>query len=320
MDKKETVNVANNGHTAATVHDWSPVDESGRPKSSQEIETDIEETRHSMDLILDALNGKANPGTLYRKAYDYFQSSENRDKVKNSLSKVTNSVSSSFQRNPLPVMMVAAGASWMLWEMNQPSHDGKAGERMQQLRSETGQKTEAAKERAGAKVEALRGKAGEASESLKERTGALASEAKEKAGGFFDQARQRGDEFKDRASELQSRTFNSYQRADSSVRKNPLLLGFAAACAGIVAGLLIPETRTETHIAEEKTPEIKQKAEKSVSEVSEIARKLPEENVSPQEIHKKTEETFIKPGTTERKPDVKAEVKPANPGDTKTKP
>jgi hypothetical protein len=35
-----------------------------------------------MDLILDALNGKVNPGTLYRRAYDYLQSSENREKVK----------------------------------------------------------------------------------------------------------------------------------------------------------------------------------------------------------------------------------------------
>lgn len=304
MDKKETVNVSNNGHTAV-VHDWSPVDESGRPKSSQEIEHDIEETRHSMDLILDTLNGKANPGTLYRKAYDYFQSSENREKVKNSLSKVSSSISSSFQKNPLPVMMVAAGASWMLWEMNQPSHDGKAGERIQQLRGEAEQKAEAIKERTGAKVETLKEKAGETSESVKERTGALASEAKEKAEAFFGQARQRGDEFKGRASELQSKTFHSYQRADSTVRKNPLISSFAAACAGLVAGLLIPETRTETRIAEEKTPEIKHKVEKSVSDVSDMARKLPEENVSPQEIPKNREENIIKPGTTERKPDLK---------------
>lgn len=297
MDKKETVNVVNNGRTAA-IHDWSPVDESGRPKSSQEIEHDIEETRHSMDLILDALNGKVNPGTLYRRAYDYLQSSENREKVKNSFSKATSSISDSFQRNPLPVMMIAAGASWMLWEMNQPSHDGKAGEQIQQLGSAAGQKTEALKEKTGAKFEALKGKATEKSESLKEKTGTMASEAKEKAETFFDQARQRGDEFKGKASELQSKTFHSYERADSLVRKNPLLMGFAAACIGIVAGLLIPETGTETKIAEEKAPGIKQKAEKAVSEASEIAGKLPEENLS------KAKENIIEPGTTERKPEV----------------
>ena len=74
---------------------------------------------------------------------------------------------------------------------------------------------------------------------------------------------------------------------------------------------MIPETKTETRLAEEKTPEIKQNAEKSVSEVSEFARKIPEENVSSQEIGKKTEENIIKPGTTERKP----EEKPGNPGE-----
>ena len=313
MDKKETVNVAHNGRVA-TVHDWSPVDESGRPKSSQEIEHDIEETRHSMDLILDALNEKANPGALYKKAYNYFQNSENREKVKTSLSKVANSISDSFQRNPLPVMMVAAGASWMLWEMNQPSHNGKAGERFQQLRNETEQKTEAIKERTGAKVETLKEKAGETSESVKEKTGALATEAKEKAEAFFGQARQRGDEFRDRASELQSKTVHSYQRVESSVRKNPLILGFSAACAGIVAGLLIPETKTETRIAEEKTPELKQKAEKSVSEISNMARKLPEENVSSQQLQKE-EETLIKPDSIERKP----VSKPTSSGDNKAK-
>ena len=48
----------------------------------------------------------------------------------------------------------------------------------------------------------------------------MASEAKEKAKNILRSSRQRGDEFKVKASELQSKTFHSYERADSG-RKNP---------------------------------------------------------------------------------------------------
>lgn len=305
MDKKEAINLETS-ERATTTHEWSPIDESGRQKNSQEIEHDIEETRHSMDLILDALNGKANPGTLYKRAHDYFQSTENREKVKKSFLKVSNSVSNSFQRNPLPAMMIATGASWMLWELNQPSHDGKSGEQLQRFKDEGNQKTQAAKQKAEENVEALQGKAGEKIESAKQRTGTLATEAKERAGSFFDQARHRSDQYRGKASEVQSRASHTYKKADTTVHNNPLLFGFAAACAGIVAGLLLPETRNESRLAEEKTPELKQKAEESVSEISEMAKKIPEEGISSEKITRKEEEikTITEPGINAKNTDV----------------
>lgn len=303
MDKKEAVNFDSSGHTA-TIHDWSPVDESGRHKSSQEIEHDIEETRHSMDLILDALNGKGSPGSLYNKVHDYFQNEQNREKVQKTLSRVSDSVSNSFQRNPLPVIMVAAGASWMLWELNQPSHDGKTGEKVQRFRSQTGEKTEAAKEKAGERID-----------TAKERTGALASEAQKKAGSFFDHTRQRGEEYRERATDLQARAKSTYQRADTSVHSNSLLFGVAAACAGIVAGLMLPETRTESRYAEELAPETKQKTEKSEPENVNVSNKAPVEKVDAEKLSQQPEKIILEPGVIPKK----TEEKPVNPGDTKAK-
>ncbi len=307
MDKKEAINLQTS-ERATTIHEWSPTDESGRQKNSQEIEHDIEETRHSMDLILDALNGKANPGTLYKKAHDYFQSAENREKVKKSFSKVSNSVSNSFQRNPLPAMMIAAGASWMLWELNQPSHDGNTGEQLQQFKDESSQKIQTAKQKSEENVEALQGKAGEKIESAKQRAGTIASETKERAGAFFDQARHRADQYRDKASEVQSRASHTYKKADTTIHNNPLLFGFAAACAGIVAGLLLPETRTESRFAEETTPELKQKAEESASEISEIAKKIPEEGISSEKITRKEEKakTISETGIDTKSSDIKS--------------
>ena len=37
------------------IQNWEPVNENGQPKSPDEIEQDIEETRNDMDTLLDAL-------------------------------------------------------------------------------------------------------------------------------------------------------------------------------------------------------------------------------------------------------------------------
>ncbi|HEX3018945.1 MAG TPA: hypothetical protein VHP36_01525 [Chitinispirillaceae bacterium] len=254
MDKKENVIVNNDDYTS-TIHEWSPIDESGRHKSSMEIEKDIEETRHSMDLILDTLNGKASPGSLYNKIHHYFQKTENREKARKTLSTVSNSISNSFQRNPLPVMMIAAGASWMFWELNQPSHDGKTGENLQRFKGETAENFEAAKEGTAQKADEVKQRTAEKIGAAKEKAESMSSEAQRKSGSFIDQARNRGEDYRQKTSDFQNRAKHSYHRADTSVHANPLLFGVAAACAGIVAGLLLPETRTDDMYIENNPPE-----------------------------------------------------------------
>lgn len=303
MDKKETISTDGKGNVA-TIHEWSPVDESGRHKNTVEIENDIEETRHSMDLILDALGGKTNPGALYDRFQNYFQNATNRENIKSTISNVSKSISNSFQRNPLPVMMVATGASWMLWETqrqgHEPSHDGKTGE---QLKAETSEQMQRAKGETGERAEYVKGKAGEISETAKSKAAEMTSGAKERTESFLSQVQHRGEEYRGKTAEMQNRAKYSYRKADTAVHSNPLLFGVAAAFAGIVAGLMIPETKVEDRYAGEKAGEVFHKAKETGKEITKEAtqkasNKAKEEGISPEQLSQKAQATLKETGET----------------------
>lgn len=306
MDTKETVGNGKTTH-ATVVHEWTPVDESGLHKNTQQIEHDIDETRHTMDMILDALNGKASPNTMYRRAVHYFQSRENRENVRKSLSDVADNITGSFQRNPLPVMMVAAGAAWMLWETQRDGrgvrHEGYAGEQFENVKGEAGERMQQARERAGEQADVIQGKAREAVDMAHARAGEFKDKAREayysakdRAASALGGTRQKGEEYRQRAAEMQDSAQYSVHRADSAVHDNPLLFGFAAAFAGIVAGLLLPETKSERDIAGEKAAGIIEKTEEKGSEIKKTTlnatvEKAEQTGITGEQLKQKVKET-----------------------------
>lgn len=327
MDKKEILGNDKSSHINA-VHEWNPVDESGRHKSSQEIENDIEETRHSMDMILDALSGRVSPNTVYRRAVRYFQNSTNRDNVRKSLSDVSESISGSFQRNPLPVMMATAGAAWMLWETqhNGRSHDGKTDEQMQQLKGKAEGQFNTAQGKAGEATETTRAKAGETVETARARAdelsgkaGEAVSAARKKAGAVFDRTRQRSEEYRERGAEMKG---TGFRRADTAVHNNSLLFGIGAALAGIIAGLMIPESKTEQSYAGERAGGLIEKAEEKGKEISTQATsaasaKAEEKGITAEQMTQKVKETMGESGkATRNKAKEEADVlgRPVRPG------
>jgi ElaB/YqjD/DUF883 family membrane-anchored ribosome-binding protein len=307
MDTKETLGSGRVTH-ATVVHEWSPVDESGLHKNTEQIEHDINDTRHTMDLILDALNGKASPNTMYRRAVHYFQSRENRENVRKSLSDVADNITGSFQRNPLPVMMVAAGAAWMLWETQSDGrgvrHERYAGEKFRNVKNEASERLQQAREQAGEKAGSIQGKARETVDMARAKAGefkdkareSLAS-AKEQASSALSGTRQKGEEYRQRAAEMQESTYQSVQRAGSAVHDNPLLFGFAAAFAGIVAGLILPETKSERDIAGEKAAEIIEKTEEKGAEITNTTarattEKAEQTGITGEQLKQKAKETL----------------------------
>lgn len=289
MDKKENVDFNKNESVAtATIPDWSPVDNNGKHKNSAEIENDIEETRHSMDLILDALGGKSSPGALYNKAQSYLQNSTNRENIKNNLSKIGHSVSNSFQRNPLPVMMIATGVSWLFWETQRPTYkpeyEQKAGETIENIKDTSKENLNYVKQ-----------KTGEFSETAKQNFQNLSSLAKDKAKSFLGGARYKGKQFNEQASNLQDRAKHSFRKTDTTVHNNALLFGAAAAFAGIIAGILIPETSMEKRTAGEKSGEMLNKAETTEKQVVKDTNKTADEQgISQEQISGKSTEALQK--------------------------
>ena len=87
------------------IHNWAPVNESGKPKSSSEIEHDIEETRDEMNRLLDALADRISPNRMV-----------NRFRGK---------IIRAYKHNKLPLLLMASGAAWMFWDIQH--QDGKGG-------------------------------------------------------------------------------------------------------------------------------------------------------------------------------------------------
>ncbi|MFP4014389.1 MAG: DUF3618 domain-containing protein [Chitinispirillaceae bacterium] len=274
MDIREK-KVAGNGHVA--IHDWSPVDETGHHKSSDQIENDIQETRHTMDTILDAMEGKVNPRTILDRFIDSFQKPENRQKVSDTMGTIGKSIYRSFQRNPLPMMMVTAGTAWAFWE------NRKETKEPQYYREPMGPSA----------AEQAQGAAG--------KMGERAGQAKEKLSGAQQKAKGTASDLSGKATEgLRS----GAERTDKVIHDNPLITGAIAMVAGLVAGALAPETEAERKTVGEESKEVQKEVEETGKGVSEAAEKGLSEN-KPEGAQEQTlpaRDLTLKPENTDTNP------------------
>lgn len=279
-------NIGGNGHVA--IHDWDPVDEKGHHKNSTIIQHDIDETRSTMDSILDILSGRFHPQSLVDRAMGYFQQSQNREKIKDSFLSVGNRIGDSFSRNPLPAMMIGAGAVWMLWESQKKEHTTAYEE------YDYDESTGGVKENAEAKMGDIKSKAKGSFEKAKERVGSGINKFKEQR----EDAMERSGQMKEKA---RDRYQQGIQSGNQFARDNPLAIGFASLAIGIVAGLLLPETREEKRTLGPKSKEamdtVREKGESLYDEgkgvVSDLKEKtenvVREEGLAPDQLKSRAE-------------------------------
>jgi len=341
MDKKETI--GGNGHVA--IHDWIPINEDGTHKTADEIEYDIEETRHTMDEILDTLTDRVNPSTIVNRFQQSLKKPENRERAKRILYIFGNRISDSFQRNPLPVMMIAAGVTWQLWETQRkrtgPEPAESTGEAVQSARETAEGKVSSAKERAQENIASAKGNVQEKTSSLRENAANAFESNKEKAKATFEQARQKGQHFisnaqemrksyQERSGEFRDHAVHSYKdtinRTDQRIHDNPLLFGAAAVFAGLIIGSLLPETRGEKQTVGKKAEETLQKAketgEQAMQQGREVAKetaqtateKAQQRELTPEQLASKAEHKLTNAEPSHREENI--QKKPAEPAKT----
>lgn len=271
MDKKETL--TENGNVA--IHDWEPYTSEGNHKNADEIEHDIEETRHVMDELLDVLSSRVNPGNVVNRMMNSLKKPQTREKARDVLYNTVSRASSSFQRNPLPLMIIAAGITWQLLESYQEGPKLQTDRSKGRLRSGT----ESAENRFSETADQIRDKAAEAKENLKERFSSMGEQARdafksneEKAHRSYDKVQTHAENtlggFQQESGKMRDQLGHSFKdtagRADQSFHDNPLLFGMAAVFAGFLLGSLFPETKTEHNVFSEKSEDIKEKASEKV--------------------------------------------------------
>lgn len=335
MDSREEKFIGGDGHVA--IHDWEPVDSYGHHKVSSEIENDINQTRHTMDVLFDTITDRLHPRAMVDHFLDRFQLPENRKRVQDVFLNAGKRISDSFQENPIPLLLIGAGVAWVFMEKRgipagetegRSTHD-KSRETMRNASQAAKEKFENLKETIKDRGEKVRDSFYEgkekAAESFRDATG-KGKEAAENAREQYSQTRGQGYSWQQRMSEQYSSAGDS---VGNLIREKPLVVGLAAAMIGMAAGILFPETKTEKRTvgeaakpvsdwAAEKGADLTEGGKKVAKETANTAfGKAKEEGLVSEEVAKKGNETLTNtttPSTEKDKKEVNTSKNVVSPG------
>ena len=245
---------------------WEPVKDDGKHKSAEEIEHDIDSTRHQMDTTMDELGYKLHPKHFIDQFLDLFRSGQ--ENAESTLSDIGNQVASVLRENPVPSILIGVGIGMILFRNQIPSKEkhpggnGKVRGSVEKLRGQ-GEQAGVAMQEKGAE---LKEKAFQGMESIKEKGGSVVQQAQERAGEFSEQIRNRSRQFGENAREQLNQ---SREQLTTVIRDNPVGVAIAALATGVVAGLLFPSTRTEREALGEQSREMGQQVKEQVDKLAE---------------------------------------------------
>jgi ElaB/YqjD/DUF883 family membrane-anchored ribosome-binding protein len=206
-----------------------------RSESPQEIEREIERTRSRMSRNIDELGDRLSPSNLKEEAKNKIKDAA-QDAVSNvgeQARRTSSRLVEVIRENPLPVIAVGAGVTWLL---TQRSKGEVSGDRMARY-AYTGperRQSHGVKERVGGAVSGAKETVSEAVGGVAERASELKERAGERLGDIGGQAR------------WQTRRLKT--NLEHTAEENPLMLGIGAAVVGLALGMLLPRTEREDEI------------------------------------------------------------------------
>ena len=245
-----------------TGQDLGSAAESRTDKSPEEIEREIEETRNRMSQNIDELGDRLNPQNLKQEA---------KSAIKNAASDAVSNVGDQARRtgsrlvdvirdNPLPVIAVGAGVTWLL---TQRSSSDISGDRMARYaytgpeRRQGEGKLSRIKEKVGGAVSGVKEKVSETASGISEHAGELASGTGERVGELRVRAR--------------SQTRRVKTNLEHAAEENPLMVAIGATIVGLALGLLLPGTERENELMGPARDQLVDRAERTAERVKDAA-------------------------------------------------
>jgi ElaB/YqjD/DUF883 family membrane-anchored ribosome-binding protein len=200
-------------------------------RSPQDIERDIERTRDRMSRNIDELGDRLSPSNLKEEAKSAIKGAAQgaASNVGEQARRTSSRLVEVIRENPLPVIAVGAGVTWLL---TQRSRGDVSGDRMARY-SYTGperRQGHGIKERVGSAVSGIKETVSDAVGGVTER----ASELKNRAGDVGGQARWKSQRIK--------------TNLEHAAEENPLILSLGAAVVGLALGMLLPGTQREDEL------------------------------------------------------------------------
>lgn len=234
--------------------------ESQSDKSPEDIEREIEQTRSRMSQNIDELGDRLKPESLKQEAKDAI-----RDVAQNAVSNVGEQARRTGSRlvdvireNPLPVIAVGAGVTWLLTQRSSSDVSGHRMARYAYTGPERRQgEGKGIRGRVGGTISGVKDKVSEAASGIAERATELASGTQERVG--------------DIGSEARRQTRRVKTNLEHVAEENPLLVAIGATVLGLALGLLLPGTERENELMGPARDQLMDRAERTAERVKDAA-------------------------------------------------
>jgi ElaB/YqjD/DUF883 family membrane-anchored ribosome-binding protein len=233
-------------------------------KSPEEIEREIEQTRHRLSRDIDELGNKLSPENLKEEAKSAIKGVAHGavSNVGVQARRTGSRLVEVIRDNPLPVIAVGAGVTWLL---TQRSRSEVSGGRMaryaytgaERRQGDSWQSGSGIKDRVGGTVSGVKDSVSEAASGVAERAGEFKARAGERIGHLGNEARR------------QTRRIKT--NLEHTAEENPLALAIGAAVVGLALGMLLPGTRRENELMGSTRDQLADRAEKTAERVKDAA-------------------------------------------------
>jgi ElaB/YqjD/DUF883 family membrane-anchored ribosome-binding protein len=266
------------------------------PRSSTEIESDIQKTRGRMDAALDELGDRLTARSLLNSALDWWES---RGSVRTD--RATRDAYQGLVRfvkeNRVPSVLVGTGLVWMIIDATSseeetpsrrgsaaytgtptgPSYSSEHGAGVQGKSGESGRGiAETAKDKLHQAKETVAELAGTAKEKVAA-WGSAASEAAEGVGRRTHEVYQQGHSTAVTMSDSIQRKYRSgAEQLEIAMREYPLAVGLGFAAVGALIGVLLPHTRREDQLLGEHSDQLVEAAKEKGQELLERGKDVAE--------------------------------------------
>jgi ElaB/YqjD/DUF883 family membrane-anchored ribosome-binding protein len=270
-------------------------------KSPEEIEREIEQTRARLGRDIDELGNRLSPQNLKEEAKVAI-----KDAAQGAVSNVSEQARRTGYRlvevireNPLPVIAVGAGVTWLL---TQRSRSDVSGDRMARYAYTGPERRQGESWQSGS----ITGRLGSAASGMKETVGEAAGGVAERAGELKDRAEEK---FGELGGQARTQTRRIKTNLQHQAETNPLAVAIGAVVAGLALGLLLPGTQHEDDFMGPARDKLVDRAERTAERVKDAAKEAGREvkETVKSEIEQHTPE--IKEAVQQAGQSVKEQVK-----------
>jgi len=230
----------------------------------EEIEREIGETRDRLSRDIDELGHKLSPQNLKEEAKSAIKGaahgavSNAGEQARRTGSRLVEVI----RENPLPVIAVGAGVTWLL---TQRSRSEVSGSRMARYAYTGPERRQGEGRQSGS---GIRGRVGGTLSGVKDSVSEAASSVAERAGEFKDRA---GERIGELGSEARRKTRRVKTNLEHAAEENPLALAIGAAVVGLALGMLLPGTRREDELMGSSRDQLVDRAERTAERVKDAA-------------------------------------------------